>query len=260
MRYLILLLLSFSFLQCGAQASFDHSTSEPPSHKAWTQLLQKHVSPEGYVDYAGFKKDESDLDAYLTTLQNHPPNAAVWSTQEQIAYWINVYNAFTIKLIMDHYPVASIKDIAGGIPFVNTPWDVKFIEIGGETYDLNNVEHGILRKQFNEPLIHVAVNCASVSCPRLRNEAFEAERLTEQLKDQADYFINRSGKNEISPKQWKLSKILKWYGGDFKERYGSAEGFVRTFSRQSLADEVDIDFLEYNWDLNTKENFQKAGL
>jgi hypothetical protein len=260
MRYLILFLFTFGFLHCGANASFEQSSVEPPSHKEWTLLLQKYVTEEGYVDYAGFKSDESELDSYLETLQKHPPNASVWSKEEQISYWINVYNAFTVKLILDHYPVASIKDIAGGIPFVNTPWDIKFIEIGGETYDLNNVEHGILRKQFNEPLIHVAVNCASVSCPRLRNEAFEAERLTDQLKDQASYFINRSGKNQISENALQLSKILKWYGGDFDDRYGSAEGFVRAFAKQAIADEVEIDFLEYNWDLNTQENFRKAGL
>lgn len=238
---------------CKAKASFQNGAGEPPSNESFTKLLQKHVDERGGVDYEGFLEDRAELKSYLKLLQNNPPNSASWSEEDQIAYWINVYNAFTIELILEHYPVESIKDIAGSIPFVNTPWDIKFIEMGEETYDLNNIEHGILRKHFNEPLIHVAVNCASVSCPKLRNEAFEGARLKSQLEEQADYYVNYSGKNDLNGDNWALSRILKWYGGDFKDRYGSVEGFIRAFARGKISTDPDISYKEYNWNLNTPE-------
>jgi len=235
---------------CKAKASFENAAVDPPSHASFTHLLQKHVDNRGGVNYEGFLEDRKLLADYLKLLQNNAPDKENWSEEDQIAYWINVYNAYTIELILEHYPVTSIKDIAGGIPFVNTPWDIKFIEISGETYDLNNIEHGILRKHFDEPLIHVAVNCASVSCPKLVNEAYEGATLRAQLEKQADFYINSSGKNEISDKNWQLSRILKWYGGDFKDRYGSIEGFVRAFAKGELAENPDISFKEYDWNLN----------
>lgn len=252
-KYFYLLFAGLLLMGCKAKASFDNGVAEPPSHLAFTQLLEKHVDDRGGVDYEGFLNDRTDLESYLDQLRSHPPNEEKWAKEDQIAYWLNVYNAFTIDLILDHYPVESIKDIAGGIPFVNTPWDIKFIEIGGETYDLNNVEHGILRKYFDEPLIHVAVNCASVSCPKLLNEAYEGSSLKKQLEKQASFFVNESGKNDINGSDWKLSRILKWYGGDFKDRYGSVEGFIRAFATGDLPDYAEIEYKEYNWKLNVPE-------
>lgn len=252
-KTLFFFLLPLLIMGCKAKASFDNAEKEPPSHASFTELLKKHVNDRGGVDYEGFLADRELLGSYLKLLQAHPPNSETWTDSDQIAYWINVYNAYTIELILEHYPLQSIKDIAGGIPFVNTPWDIKFIEIGGETYDLNNVEHGILRKYFDEPLIHVAVNCASVSCPKLLNEAYEGATLNRQLERQADFYVNQSGKNDISGESWNLSRILKWYGGDFEDRYGSVEGFIRAFADKPLAEEPDISFKEYNWDLNSVE-------
>ena len=250
-RIFILLILPLLFVNCKAKSSFDSAKGDPPSNEIYNELLKKYVTPSGVVNYAGLQKEEAKLDEYLELLSNHPPNKESWTEQEQIAYWINVYNAFTLKLILKHYPVESIKDIAGNIPFVNTPWDVKFIKIGGEEYDLNNVEHGILRKQFDEPRIHVAVNCASVSCPRLRMEAYEGESLDQQLDDQSDYFINQSGKNVIKKEELKLSKIFDWYGGDFDEKYGSPLGFVKKYAGQEIADDPNVTYIDYNWKLNS---------
>jgi hypothetical protein len=144
-------------------------------------------------------------------LVNNPPDKKEWSESAQLAYWINVYNAFTIKLIIDHYPVESIKDIGSKIqvPFINSPWDIKLIEIEGKKYDLNNVEHSILRKDFEEPRIHFAIVCASFSCPKLRREAFTAEKLEEQLQEQAVDFINDPAKNSISKNKAEVSKIFQ---------------------------------------------------
>ena len=166
------------FQQCLSEAPASKGTSTI-DHGPWTELLQVYVDESGNVNYQGFQKDSVRLNSYLETLVSNAPDPESWSEDEQLAYWINVYNAFTIKLIVEHYPVASIKDIGSKIqiPFINSPWDIKFIVINGEKLDLNNVEHGILRKKFNEPRIHFAVNCASFSCPKLRNEAFEADKL-----------------------------------------------------------------------------------
>lgn len=203
------------------------------------------------VNYKGFANDKAELTTYLNTLSKNPP-ATNWSKAEQLAYWINAYNAYTIQLILNHYPVKSIKDIGSKIkiPFVNTPWDIKFIKIGNETYDLNNIEHGIIRKQFNEPRIHFALVCAAKSCPRLRNEAFEASRLNAQLDDQAVDFLNSPGKNSITPKQASLSKILDWYGGDFKKQGLSVKDVVNKYSKTKITDDTKISYQTYDWSLN----------
>lgn len=248
---LLFVFIPLVFSNCKAKSSFENGTAEPPSNKIYNELLKKYVSPSGVVDYAGLQEEEGKLDEYLDLLSKNPPNKEKWSENEQIAYWINVYNAFTLKLILKHYPVESIKDIAGGISFVNTPWDVKFINIGGEEYDLNNIEHGIIRKDFNEPRIHVAVNCASVSCPKLSTEAYEGEKLDAQLDDQASYFINKSGENKIMENKLMLSEIFKWYGGDFDDKYGSPVEFVRKYADKSFAKDPEVDYLDYNWKLNS---------
>ena len=229
-----------------------NSTSEPINHQTWDALLKKHVSAEGKVDYAGFKEDAAELDAYLKLLSDNHPNEVNWSENERLAYWINAYNAFTVKLIVDNYPVKSIKEIGKGpnIPFVNTPWDIKFIKIEGQTYDLNNIEHGILRKHFNEPRIHFAVNCASVSCPNLRNEAFIASRLDEQLSDSARQFLADSGKNKLRPNKAELSKIFDWFKGDFTKNGQSLIQFLNQYAPVTLNPDAEISHLKYDWSLN----------
>ncbi|MEZ0485925.1 DUF547 domain-containing protein [Fibrella aquatica] len=223
-----------------------------PSHAAFDKLLKAHVNASGMVNYKGFQKDKADLKAYTDMLGKNAP-ASNWSKDDQLAYWINAYNAFTIQLIIDNYPVKSIKDIGSKIkiPFVNTPWDVKFIKIGGETYDLNNIEHGIIRKKFSEPRIHFALVCAAKSCPRLRNEAFEGKRLDAQLEDQGVDFMNNPAKNSVTAKQASLSKILDWYGGDFQKMKGqSVKDVVNQFSKNKITDATKISYQTYNWDLN----------
>lgn len=226
------------------------SESQPITHELWDTLVQTHVSETGNVDYKGFIRDSIKLDQYLNQLSSHHPNDKNWSADERLAYWINAYNAFTVKLIVDNYPVKSIKDIKNGIPFVNTVWDIKFIKIEGKEYDLNNLEHGITRKRFNDPRIHAAFNCASYSCPRLRNEAFTAKRLDEQLDDQMRYFINNSTKNKLDPDNPKLSKIFKWYSGDFKKTGLSKIDFINQYAEVKINKGADLDYLDYGWTLN----------
>ncbi len=229
------------------------SNAKPITHELWTSLLNKHVSTDGHVNYEGFIEDKVTFDKYLTLLQNNHPNKKQWSDNEQLAYWINAYNAFTVKLIVDNYPLESIKDIKRGLVFVNTVWDMKFIQIEKATYDLNNIEHGIIRKQFDEPRIHFAVNCASVSCPNLRNEAFVADRLDEQLTEQSKYFLRNNLKNNITADRIKISKIFNWFKGDFTKN-GSLIDFLNLYAPSKINSNATIEYMDYDWGLNKSYN------
>jgi len=241
---------------------FQHCSNNSPSkkgsksidHLQWSCLLSKYVDDDGMVNYKGFLKDSIDLNLYLNLLQTNPPDEQTWSKNEQIAYWINTYNAFTIKLILDHYPLKSIKDIGSviQIPFVNSPWDIRFIEINGEKIDLNTIEHGILRKKFDEPRIHFAINCASFSCPKLRTEAYAADQLERQLQEQAINFINDPERNLIKIHEISVSKIFSWFKGDFTKD-GSLIDFLNLYSIEPIEGNASISYLDYNWLLNEKQ-------
>ncbi|TAE41088.1 MAG: DUF547 domain-containing protein [Runella slithyformis] len=237
---------------------FTHATTpnkldnKPVDHAQWNTLLKKYVSEKGFVDYTGFKKDAAELKKYLDLMSQNAPNDS-WSKDDQLAYWINAYNAFTVQLILDNYGVKSIKDIGSKIkiPFVNTPWDVKFINIGGKKMDLNNIEHGVIRKKFAEPRIHFALVCAAKSCPKLRNEAFVGSKLNDQLDDQGRDFLNDNTKNVVSKDKASLSKILSWYGGDFTKTMPMTD-WVNKYAKVKMDKDASISHLDYNWELNGK--------
>ncbi|WP_028664511.1 DUF547 domain-containing protein [Runella zeae] len=247
---LIVWLITFAFGSCTATPT---SNAAPVDHSAWDKLLKKHVNDKGFVNYTAFKKDYEELKKYLDMLSASAPNDK-WSKEEQLTYWINAYNAFTIQLILDNYPgIGSIKDIGSKIkiPFVNTPWDVKFIKIAGQKMDLNNIEHGIIRKKFDEPRIHFALVCAAKSCPPLRNEAYVADRLNAQLDEQARDFINDKTKNNVTKDKATLSKIMSWYGGDFTKQMPIVD-WVNKYSSVKITKNTNIDYMDYNWELNGK--------
>lgn len=237
-------------LGMGCRVQDYSSDSLPISHALWSDLLQKHVDEEGWVDYKGFIKDSVRLNEYLELLSGHHPNPSNWSVPERKAYWINAYNAFTVKLITRHYPVEGIKKIKPGIPFVNSVWDIKFIEIEGQTYDLNNLEHGILRKKFKDPRIHFALNCASVSCPRLQGSAFTADSLDQQLNAAGKQFLQEDLRNRIQSDALEISSIFKWYKGDFVSRDQSLIDFLNPFAPVAISPDADIEYLDYDWRLN----------
>jgi hypothetical protein len=222
----------------------------PVSHAPLTELLKKHVAPNGEVNYKGFIKDSLALNQYLKQLSDNPPQNN-WTREDQLAYWINAYNAFTVQLIIRNYPLKSIKDIGSKIkiPFVNTPWDLKFVRIGKEKFDLNNLEHDILREKFKEPRIHFAIVCASVSCPRLLNEAYVGAKLNQQLEAQARGFINDKSRNKISANAAELSQIFNWFRGDFT-RNGTLTDFLNRYSSIKINKNAQLTYLDYNWNLN----------
>ncbi|MGI8583814.1 MAG: DUF547 domain-containing protein [Chitinophagaceae bacterium] len=243
---------TFLFIICFLVTLFTFA-QKAPSHNQWDKLLKKNVNASGMVNYKNFQKDKTELDAYLKILSDNPPQSS-WSENEQKAYWINAYNAFTVSLILQHYPVKSIKDIGPAIqiPFVNTPWDNKFFKIGGKKYDLNNIEHSILRKKYDDPRIHFALVCASISCPRLRNEAYTAAKLDAQLEDAGKEFLNDKSKNNITAGKAELSKYFSWYKGDFTKN-GSLADFINKYSQIKINSNTKISYLDYNWSLNEQK-------
>lgn len=243
----IYLLLALAIGGCGT--NLPDSDSKPVSHDTWTELLRKHVDSTGGVNYQGFIADSIRLNEYLSTLENALPNNKNWTRNEQLAYWINTYNAFTIRLIIRHYPIKSIKDIKSGLPFVNSVWDIEFIRIEDAVLDLTAIEHDILREQFDEPRIHFAIVCASVSCPKLLNEAYVADRIEEQLESAAFDFINDSTRNNFEDGNAELSKIFDWFEGDF-ESNGRLVEYLNRYLEKPLNEDVEMDFLNYDWSLN----------
>lgn len=224
--------------------------SKPVSHEQWDVLLKKHVGADGLVDYKGFVRDSAALNKYLRLLETAHPSDKNWSRNEQMAYWINAYNAYTVQLILRNYPLKSIKDIKRGLAFVNSVWDIKFIHIQGFTYDLNNIEHNILRPVFKDARIHAAINCASFSCPKLLNEAYTPSRLDNQLDAAMRNFVNDPLRNKITAEKARISEIFKWFKSDFERDAGSVRGFLNQYSKVKLNDKTNIDHLEYSWMLN----------
>ena len=220
------------------------------SNVAYNDLLSKYVDMDGNVNYRGFITERAKFEAYLAHLNKYSPTSD-WSTEQRLAYWINTYNAFTIKLIIDNYPLESITDLHPFfyIPGINTVWHEEFFQIRNEDMSLDHIEHKILRVEFKDARIHFAINCASKSCPKLRNEAYEAVKIGHQLDDQARSFINNPEKNKIESGKLGLSKIFSWFKNDF-ETSGSIISFINRFSSTTISNDAEIDYLPYDWSLN----------
>ena len=228
----------------------NHGVSGDVSHEIWDQLLKMYVTEHGVVNYEGFLKDKKKINEYLAYLNQNPPQDE-WKTHEKLAFWINTYNAATVKLIVDNYPVQSIQDLQPTlrIPFIYDVWHKEFFKIGGKDRSLDEVEHEILRKEFDEPRIHFAINCASVSCPKLRNEAYIVEKLDKQLDAQTWYFINTKRYNQVLPHRIKISRIFLWFVGDFTKN-GTLIDFLNKYSDVKIEENAKIEYLDYNWELN----------
>ena len=225
--------------------------STPPSHDIFDDLLKKYVNDAGMVNYKGIQKERAKFNKYLNLLESNAPNSH-WTKNEKLAYWINAYNAYTIELVLNHYPVKSIKDIGSSvkIPFVSTGWDIKFIKIGSEEYNLNDLEHGIIRKRFDEPRIHFALVCAALSCPKLKNEAYDPARLDAQLTSAVKDFLANPIKNEIiNQDKAELSKLFSWYKGDFTKKTSLIE-FLNKYAPKKINEKAKIIYKTYDWSLN----------
>ncbi|MEE8348693.1 MAG: DUF547 domain-containing protein [Acidobacteriota bacterium] len=233
---------------------FDHQ------HAEWTEVLSTYVAMDrgtSLVDYQGISEHRTGLDQYLKDVEGVSLKEYTgWSPSERLAFLINAYNAFTVKLIVDNYPVDSIKDLGG---WISTPWKKPFFTLLGEERHLDNIEHDMIRVEFDEPRIHFAVNCAAVGCPALRKEAFVARRLDQQLEEATRSFLtdNRRNRYRADGQRLELSPIFRWYHNDFEHNQGSLEAFVADrITRDPEARErirrkkVKVVYLDYDWSLN----------
>lgn len=210
-------------------------------------FLQKNVDKTGRVDYQSLKNNETLLDNYLAYIQNNEPTKD-WSSNKKKAFWINTYNAYTIKIILNNYPLKSIRDIKiDG----KTAWKIPFVKVGQKRYTLDQIEHEILRKKFNDPRIHVGINCASVSCPRLWNFAFTEDNIASSLDNLMKVFINDTTRNKISKNNVALSEIFNWFSKDFIKN-GTIISYLNTYAAIKISEKASIKYLTYDWSLNKK--------
>ncbi len=225
------------FLFIGASAQ----TSE------FNNLLQSHVDAKGNVDYKSLKANESQLDAFLNYLSNTKPQDD-WSANKEKAFWINAYNAYTIKLILENYPIKSIMDIKKK---GKSAWKYSFAKVGGTTYTLDHIEHEILRKKFKDPRIHVGVNCASGSCPKLANLAFTENNIESELERLMKEFINDPNRNKLTNKKVQISEIFNWFRDDFTAD-GTVIDYINKYADVKVHKRAKIKHLPYDWSLNGK--------
>mgnify|MGYP001790683268 CR=1 FL=1 len=212
-------------------------------------LLQKYVDAKGNVNYKDFfKNDIKTLDSYLDYLKKTNPSAS-WSENKQKAFWINAYNAYTMKLILTHYPIKSIMKIKKK---GKSAWKIPFAEVGGKTYTLDHIEHKILRKKLFDPRIHVGVNCASGSCPKLHNKAFTEKNIDSELESLMKQFINDAKRNKLNKKSTvHISEIFNWFKADFTKN-GSVIDYINKYSDNEINNNAKIHYLPYDWNLNGK--------
>lgn len=268
---------SFTIFSYGEEklnkSEFDHS------YAAYNNLLNKYVR-DAHVNYQGFIDSGAEFESFLETLGAvKESELEEWTESQKLAFWINAYNAFTIKAIIDHYPIKSSFSLVGifyapsnSILQIKGVWTKLEFKAAGRMVTLDEIEHQILRKEFNEPRIHMAINCASVSCPDLSSEPYTADKLEEQLNEAAVNFVNNPQKGVLIDQESgrvKLSKIFKWFGDDFIPGYGGLvlfnnyslkENAVLNFASQYLENEqakkyvrehkLKIDYLDYDWHLN----------
>lgn len=245
---------TFLFLVFVFLANFTSFQTMAGDHGSFNAILNEYVEG-GYFDYEAFMEDRSardGLDQYLSEMSRVKTDKL--NRDEELAYWMNLYNASTIQLIEKNYPVESINDLGG---WLTSPFEKEFIETQRGTISLDAVEHEIIRPTFDEPRIHFALVCAAKSCPPLRNEAYVADQLDDQLEDQTKEFLSSEKNNFILKNRrlnMKISSIFHWYGEDFGGEAGIAQ-YVAEYlpekkAKPILNDNYTIEYLDYNWELN----------
>ena len=248
-RYLGLAFTLTLFLLIGAPGPATLSRAATVDHEIWAGLLGKYVTPDG-VDYSGFKKEEKRLDQYLEVLENTDPE--MLARNEQYAYYINAYNAWTVKLILSGYPgVKSIKDFG---TILQSPWQKDWVRVNGKIITLDHLEHNIMRPRYKDPRVHFAINCSAASCPPLRPEPYLAQTLDLQLDDSTRSFVNDADSYRLEGNTLYISRIFKWFSEDFNE---DALGFYLQYAEDDfkeklnrIKDRIKIKYLHYDWSLN----------
>lgn len=241
-----------------AAGDFDHT------HARWSALLRAHVHPPGgLVDYRGLARERGELEHYLATLEALTlEEFRGWTYDQSEAFWINAYNGYTVRLILDHYPIASIKDLGS---FFRSVFDKELVPLQHlrpdhdprERLTLGEVEHEILAEDFESPLFHFAIVCASTSCPELRAEAYVAGRLREQLEEQARHFLadpSKSGQHPVGGRL-EVSRIFAWSEDELDRFPGGITALLRAFGPPAVAalppgTRLRLSYRDYDWSLN----------
>lgn len=229
---------------------FTRPSSAAVDHSSWTTLLARYVDDDGRVAYRDLQAHaRAALDGYLTILAQAQVEGM--SEAEEKAFWINAYNAMIVNGVLQGYTAESLLGRKRFFSWYALP-------IAGEERSADDIEHKILRKKFHDPRIHFAIVCASTSCPKLRREAYVAERLDQQLDEAARTFINDPTRNRIDSQRVALSQIFQWFADDFVNSAGSVVEFTQRFvadDKKSMltAKKDDFQYLEYNWTLNAQE-------
>ncbi|MEO6568663.1 MAG: DUF547 domain-containing protein [Opitutaceae bacterium] len=232
-----------------------------PDHQVFSAVLATHVKA-GRVDYASLKTD-ARLPAYLGQLAATDPDKLA-TPDEQLAFWLNAYNAYTLKLVIDREPEKSITELGTGgrvlgAIFKTSAWDIRFAEIGGRRFTLNEIEHEIIRRKFKDARAHFALNCASGSCPILRPEAYQADQLNRQLDEQAQQFLRDESRNrfDLASKTAWLSAIFSWYQKDFGQDKRTTLLAAAKYAPDDVRHSIEADpgtwtvkHLAYDWSLN----------
>ncbi len=227
------------------------------------RLLRRHVNRFGDIHYKGFKSDSALFDIYLESIERTDPYDGRMSRSEKLAFWINAYNAFTVKLIMRDYPVSSIVHIgqdSDGIesfdyirdasPEVNPQFDWSMATIAGKTYSLNAIKNEVIRQEFDDPRIHFVLVNGTRSAPKLRREPYIGDSLTQQLEDATLNFFQLPDKNRISPTKPRLSPVMRDYASDFISDTTSITDFVNIYSKVKIYSDAVPTYLPYDWRLN----------
>ncbi|MFK8139050.1 MAG: DUF547 domain-containing protein [Bdellovibrionales bacterium] len=247
------LLISAVVLMSFPLLAFDHSYSD------WNSFLAKHVEmypKKSELKYKEAVKERAVLDSIVEKYSKvKKEDFKSWSQKQQMAFLINVYNAHTVKVIVDHYPVGSIKD--SKIAFLS-PFKKDFYPLFGEKRSLGYIEHDLLRPDYKDARIHFAIVCAAVGCPSLQNKAFTVENMDELFEKGAKMFLSDSSRNRLDGDRLRISKIFDWFEGDFDHSYGSVQEFLEPylnngkFSKEQFK-KLKISYTKYDWDLNEKK-------
>lgn len=227
------------------------SAANEADQSLYARLLGKYVK-NGIVNYQGFKNDEDSLDQYIKVLEK--TDTKTLSRNEQFAFYINAYNACTIKLILTGYP--DIKSIKALGSIFKSPWKKKFCRIDGMLISLDDIEHNILRPRFKDPRVHFAINCAAKNCPPLRSEPYRGNDLGQQLDEMTRLFINDPKSNHLKDNRLYVSSIFKWFREDFNDDIAGfflkyAEGDLKA-QLEAKGGKIKVRYLDYDWSLNGK--------
>ncbi|WP_221766232.1 DUF547 domain-containing protein [Hymenobacter metallilatus] len=256
LKSLLALLLSIALLPLGAHATDNNSLQllqEP-----WSELLRHHVTTDGRLNYEGLQEDEDKLLGYLQSLRKVKPDPQAWSANDTKAFWLNTYNAAAAYLIVGYYPVASINDIRvkvmGG---QKSPWEVPVVNVGGQSYSLNQIEREMLRNQFHDARVHFGLMNGAASSPAVLAEAYDGQRLDQQLDAQAKRFLNDPTFNQLTPQHVQLSGLFEAYAAEFGSESQVLE-FVNRYARVPVLPTAKVEYLSFSWALNDRTGLSNS--